>query len=74
MGHKKAKNERNGKGKGTDALAAFGEKLENSIEVSNEARREREKMTEFSKAWLIRRLKQLGLIMKQLMNKLSAKC
>jgi len=42
MGHKKAKNERNGKGKGTDALAAFGEKLENSIEVSNEARRERE--------------------------------
>jgi len=74
MGHKKAKNERNGKGKGTDALAAFGEKLENSIEVSNEARREREKMTEFSKAWLIRRMKQLSLIMKQLINKLSVKC
>jgi hypothetical protein len=67
MGQKKAKNERNGKGKGTDALAAFGEKLENFIEVSNKARREREKITEFSKAWLIRRLKQL-------INKLSVKC
>jgi len=43
MGHKKAKNERNGKGKGTDALAAFGEKLENFIEVSNKARTARER-------------------------------
>jgi hypothetical protein len=42
MGHKKAKNEHNGKGKGTDALAAFGEKLENSIELSNKARTKRE--------------------------------
>jgi hypothetical protein len=42
MGHKKAKNEHNGKGKGTDALVAFGEKLENSIELSNKARTKRE--------------------------------
>lgn len=46
MGHKRAKNERNGKRKAPDALSAFSEKLEKFIEASTMARTDREKMSE----------------------------
>lgn len=46
MGHKRAKDERNGKRKAPDAYSAISEKLDKFIEVSTMARKDREKMSE----------------------------
>ena len=50
MGYKKAKKERNGKKKATDALSDFSGKLEKFIEASTRNREEREKMTEIQQS------------------------
>ncbi|KAF0913639.1 hypothetical protein E2562_023744 [Oryza meyeriana var. granulata] len=50
MGHKKAKNERNGKKKATDALSDFSGKFENFIEASTKNREDREKMIEIQQS------------------------
>ncbi|KAL5205207.1 hypothetical protein ABZP36_033416 [Zizania latifolia] len=46
MGHKKAKDERNGKRKAPDAFSAIVEKLDKFIEASNTAKKDHEKMLE----------------------------
>nr|XP_034591664.1 glutathione S-transferase T3-like [Setaria viridis] len=46
MGHKKAKDERYGKKKASDAYSAISEKLDKFIEVSTMARKDREKVSE----------------------------
>lgn len=69
MSHKKAKDERYGKKKASDAYSAITEKLDKFIEVSTKARKDREKVSEVQQNLQTTSLKRPSLHIRQHKNK-----
>lgn len=73
MGHKKAKEIRNGKRKASDVSAGINEKLEKFIEASNKSREGREKMAEVQQNLIDKKLEAAQLAHKTAREKTKCK-